>query len=278
MPIQTALAGYFLPYQTAWLNDPARLKIWEKSRRIGATDVQADVRDCAKKGGCDVWFTSADQATSKEYIRYCADWARILNAVAKDMGEVALDEDKGVKVLAEFANGRRIHALSSNPRALRGRGGKLVVDEYAHHDQSDELWRAAQAVATWGHSIRVLSTHNGKGCRFYRMVQDAKQGDFTHSVLAFVKKSLLENWQSRPRQGQGGGREYHISPFHGTPRGLVPLQGVGQRPTSSWRKQGAGEPAGYHGGACYVGMEFGRRGDLTVIWVGEKMGDVGHAR
>ena len=93
----------------------------------------------------------------------------------------------------EFANGRRIHALSSNPRALRGRGGKLVVDEYAHHDQSDELWRAAQAVVPWGHSIRVLSTHNGKGCRFYRMVQDAKQGDFTHSGLAFVKKSLLEN-------------------------------------------------------------------------------------
>ena len=78
MPIQTALTGYFLPYQTAWLNDPARLKIWEKSRRIGATYVQAfeDVMDCAKEVGCDVWFTSADQATSKEYIHYCADWAR----------------------------------------------------------------------------------------------------------------------------------------------------------------------------------------------------------
>ena len=152
-PLAPNLGSYFLPYQTAWLNDPARLKIWEKSRRIGATYVQAfeDVMDCAKEVGCDVWFTSADQATSKEYIRYCADWARILNAVAKDMGEVALDEDKGVKVLAvEFANGRRIHALSSNPRALRGRGGKLVVDEYAHHDQSDELWRAAQAVVHLG--------------------------------------------------------------------------------------------------------------------------------
>ena len=57
--------------------------------------------------------------------------------------------------------------------------------------------------------------------------------------VAFVKKSLLENWQSRPRQGQGGGREYHISPFMGS-RGLVPLRGVGQRPTIFWRKQEAG--------------------------------------
>ena len=101
----------------------------------------------------------------------------------------------------------------------------------AHHDQSDELWRAAQAVVPWGHSIRVLSTHNGKGCRFYRMVQDAKQGDFTHSGLAFVEKTTRENWQSRPRQGQGGGREYAFFPFMGS-RGLVPLRGVGQRPTN----------------------------------------------
>jgi phage FluMu gp28-like protein len=28
---------YFLPYQAAWLADEARIKVWEKSRRIGAT-------------------------------------------------------------------------------------------------------------------------------------------------------------------------------------------------------------------------------------------------
>ena len=38
---------------------------------------------------------------------------------------------------------------------------------------------------------------------------------------------------SRPRQGQGGGREYHISPFHGTKR-TCSLAGGGQRPTSPW--------------------------------------------
>ncbi len=152
--MQSPLNTHLLPYQVRWLNDESRLKIWEKSRRIGATYVQAfeDVRDAAKQGGCDVWFTSADQATAKEYMLYCAHWASVFQVVAKDLGEIALDEDKGIKVLAiEFANGKRIHALSSNPRALRGRGGKLVVDEFAHHAQGDELWRAAQAVATWGY-------------------------------------------------------------------------------------------------------------------------------
>ena len=45
---------------------------------------------------------------------------------------------------------------------------------------------------------------------------------------------------SRPRQSQGGGREYTFSPFMGS-RGLVPWRGVGQCPTSSWRKQEAGD-------------------------------------
>ena len=42
---------YFLPYQMRWLNDNSKIKIWEKSRRIGATYVQSfeDVQDCINK-------------------------------------------------------------------------------------------------------------------------------------------------------------------------------------------------------------------------------------
>ena len=32
--------NYFLPYQQRWLDDKSKIKIWEKSRRIGATYVQ----------------------------------------------------------------------------------------------------------------------------------------------------------------------------------------------------------------------------------------------
>ena len=36
----------------------------------------------------------------------------------------------------------------------------------------------------------------------------------------------------------------------------------------------AGDPTRYGGGASYVGMDIGRRRDLTVIWVCEQVGDV----
>ena len=56
---------------------------------------------------------------------------------------------------------------------------------------------------------------------------------------AVQHRATRVGWQSRPRQGQGGGREYAFSPFMGS-RGLVPLRRVGQHPTNPWRKQEAG--------------------------------------
>ena len=56
-----------------WINDNSKVKIWEKSRRIGATYVQSyeDVRDCVYKTVPAVWFSSADESAAREYIDYC---------------------------------------------------------------------------------------------------------------------------------------------------------------------------------------------------------------
>ena len=70
---------FFLPYQMRWLNDNSKVKIWEKSRRIGATYVQSyeDVRDCVKRIVPAVWFSSADESAAREYIDYCKQWATL---------------------------------------------------------------------------------------------------------------------------------------------------------------------------------------------------------
>ena len=67
---------YFLPYQRRWLADRSRMKIWEKSRRIGATYAQSyeDVRDCVENPATNVWFSSADESAAREYIALCERW------------------------------------------------------------------------------------------------------------------------------------------------------------------------------------------------------------
>ena len=173
------LNRYFLPYQIRWLNDKSAIKIWEKSRRIGATYVQSyeDVRDCVAKKVPAVWFSSADESAAKEYIGYCEQWVKLFHAAAKSMGEIVIDSEKDVKALViEFANGTKIHALSSNPKGFRSKGGKVVLDEFAHHNNPWELWKAAKPCVTWGFPLRILSTHNGQSCLFFKFIQQALKG------------------------------------------------------------------------------------------------------
>ena len=169
------LAKYLFPYQKAWLNDRSRYKIWEKSRRIGATYVQAleDVLDCLKQDGLSVWFSSADDSAAKEYILYCAHWARVANAAASAIKTEVLNERDGVASYSiTFESGSRINAMSSNPKAFRSKGGKVVLDEFAWHQDQSALWAAARPVITWGYDVRVLSTHNGKQSLFYQFLQE----------------------------------------------------------------------------------------------------------
>lgn len=187
MTIKTAntikLNAFFLPYQVRWLDDKSPIKIWEKSRRIGATYVQSyeDVYDAltmkVRNKPIDVWFTSADLSAAKEYINYCQSWAKMFNVGFKVLGEQVIDEDKNIKALSlEFDNGARINALSSNPTQFRSKGGKVVIDEFAFHKDQQALWKAAKPVITWGYPLRIISTHNGQGCLYYLFIKRCLQG------------------------------------------------------------------------------------------------------
>lgn len=169
----------FLPYQLRWLRDDSRIKIWEKSRRVGATWAQSyeDVRDCAAEKVPAVWFSSADESAAREYILYCETFAKAMDMAARNLGEIIIDSDKDIKAFSiEFANGTRINALSSNPTQFRSKGGKVVLDEYAFHKDQDAMWKAARPTITWGYPLRILSTYNGKGNKYFQFVDDVKKG------------------------------------------------------------------------------------------------------
>ncbi len=285
-------SSYFLPYQLAWIKDVSRFKIWEKSRRIGATYAQSyeDVIDAVRaKGAMDVWFSSADESAAREYIRYCTQWAKLFNYAARELGEVVIDSDKDIKAyVIAFANGRRIHGLSSNPKAFRSKGGKLVLDEYAFHGDPDALWKAAYPIVTWGYPVRILSTYNGKGNRYYRMVSDAKKGNqwalHTTSIEDAVTQGLADKLHGRPltaaertawlaEQRAGAGdeetwqQEYLCIPVDEATAWLT------WEVITACEHPDAGKPAHYQGGDCYVGIDIGRRKDLFVIEVDELVGD-----
>src|SRR5437899_6311320 len=85
---------HFLPSQLRWVDDPASLKIIQKSRQVGITytDAYHSVCKVSPLGArFDVWVSSRAEAQAKLYLEDCKFWAKILHLVAKDLGEVVLD-------------------------------------------------------------------------------------------------------------------------------------------------------------------------------------------
>ena len=289
--------NYFLPYQQRWLDDKAKIKIWEKSRRIGATYVQSyeDVRDCINKSVPAVWFSSADESAAKEYIDYCEKWVKLFHATAKRLGEVIIDNEKDIKALViEFSNGTKIHALSSNPKSFRSKGGKVVLDEFAFHNNPDELWKAARPCITWGFPLRILSTHNGQNCLYYKFIDQVLKGKLNWShhktpIQLAVSEGLVdkiyqrkttlqeqEDWMANEKDNCFDEytwlQEYcciavdEASAF--LPYDLIATCELNDilRPLEDIKHD------------FYVGVDIGRRKDLTVIWVLEKIENIKYTR
>ena len=182
----------FMPYQVAWLEDESQIKLYEKSRRIGLTFVQAfeDVRDAGIYGLYNVWFSSNNETNAREYIDYCKKYAKALNAVFELSESKLIDDGDALTFVLNFKNGKKITGLSSSPNQLHGKGGKIVLDEFARRDNEMEVWEAASPAAlVWGFPIRIISTHRGKGSVFYSFIKRLERGElqWKHYKTTFVE-------------------------------------------------------------------------------------------
>ena len=289
--------NYFLPYQLRWLNDNSKIKIWEKSRRIGATYVQSyeDVRDCINRKVPAVWFSSADESAAKEYIDYCEQWVKIFHMSAKRLGEVIIDSEKDIKALViEFKNGTKIHALSSNPKGFRSKGGKVVLDEFAFHNNAEELWKAARPCVTWGYPLRILSTHNGQNCLYYKFIDQVNKGQLKWSlhktpIQVAVSEGLVdkiyqrdttkdeqESWMKNEQDNcfdEYTWLQEYCCVAVDEACAFLPYDLI-----TTCEMDDIIKPLSEIKNDFYVGMDIGRRKDLTVIWVLEKFENILYTR
>jgi phage FluMu gp28-like protein len=181
-----------LPYQSAWTNDPAPVKVIEKSRRIGLSYGEAadSVLHAMGADGGNVYYISFDKEMTQGFISDCAEWAKRFSAGASEIGEEVFPDpknpDKSIcKYTLEFASRKVIHAFSSNPRNLRSKGrpkDRLVIDEAAFVDDLAELLKAAMAMTMWGGEIHVISTHNGDDNPFAGLCNDIRAGRYDYSL------------------------------------------------------------------------------------------------
>jgi phage FluMu gp28-like protein len=201
----TPASGVLLPYQKRWIADTSQVKIVEKTRRCGLSFGEA--ADCtllaSRENGMDSWYVGYNHDMAKEFIRDCAGWSAFYQMAASEITEgeevwVEGDEKKSVKTwTVNFASGYKITALSSAPANLRGKRGRLILDEAAFHPDLEELLKAAMAVTMWGGQVHIISTHNGTGNHFNEIITACHEGKLAYSVhtITFddaVKDGLIQ--------------------------------------------------------------------------------------
>lgn len=288
----------FLPYQQRWIDDHSRLKLMEKSRQIGiswGTAYGAVERTAPVEARNDQWVSSRDDIQARLFLEDCKRFAKLLDAAAQDLGAIVLDEEKRISAyVLRFANGHRIHSMSSNPDAQAGKKGGRVLDEFALHPNPRLLYSIAYPGITWGGELEIISTHRGGANFFNELVQDVKQrgnpkGFSLHTVtlqdaldqgfLYKVQAALPEEDERQAmdeaayfdfiRSGCASEeqflQEYMCIPANDEAAFLTydMIAACEYDGTEKWQ-----EPAGTE---LYLGVDIGRVHDLTVMWLLERV-------
>lgn len=289
-----------LPYQAAWVRDGSRLKLMEKSRQIGLSwsSAYALVRRKARSGGrYDAWVSSRDEIQAKLFLEDCKAFAELLNLAAEDLGLQLMDDGKTSAFVLRFANGTRINSMSSSPDAQAGKRGDRLLDEFALHRDPRMMYAIAYPGITWGGQLEIVSTHRGNGNFFNELVREVREkgnpkGISLHRVTLqdALDQGFLYKLQGKlppddPRQDMDEAdyfnfirsgcadeesflQEYCCIPSDDASAFLTYdlIAGCEYREGEEWRTDLEDAKT------LYVGVDIGRRHDLTVIWVNEVAG------
>ncbi len=197
-----------LPYQKKWIGDEAKVKVVEKSRRTGFSwaEACADVLLAASTKGMDVYYISYNFEFTKEFIQTCTVWAKSLNEAAAELGEelVVDGNDEFLASKITFPSGHKIMGLPARATTIRGRQGKIVIDEAAFCENLDELIKAAMAMLIWGGKVSIISTHNGDNNLFNEIIGEIRAGQKDYSLhRTTITDALNEGLYKRICQKEG---------------------------------------------------------------------------
>ncbi len=276
-----------LPYQRAWLEDRSRLKIGMMARQTGKTwvctlEIALDCLAAAAAGRAARWvILSRGERQAREAMEEGVK--RHLSALQTAFKWREIDiPDIGAKALeVTLQGGSRITALPANPETARGYSANVLLDEFAHHADSRKIWAALFPVISAGHKLRVVSTPNGKGNKFYelmrrepRVASEGSQDPWSRHVVDIyraVREGLPRDiglLRAGLADADAWAQEYELH-WLDEAGAWLPYELILAAEDAQ-----AGDPALYGGGHAYIGVDIGRRNDLSALWVWERAGDV----
>ncbi len=229
-----------------------------------------------------------------------------------EFAEMPETEEKTMEVYFPH-NRSRIIGLPANPDTARGYTGHIVLDEFAFHGDAHKIYAACFPIITRGYSIEIISTPNGTAGKFYEIAKQAGLVDLPAVILSEAKNPGSTNARDssvaalpqndRPMLWSG----HRVDIFDAVRGGLradIDLLRAGCDDEETWLQeygcQFLSDAANYipieliltcvneeataeldaedlgalQGKELYLGVDIGRKRDLTIAWLFEKLGGV----
>lgn len=271
------------PYQVRWLRDRARFKIGMFARQTGKTftttlEIVDDCYEAMTRGQRQRWVILS---RGERQAREAMEEGVKRHAKGYEIGFEEQEYDfrtegsgavyKALEVL--LPGGSRITALPANPDTARGFSANVFLDEFAFHQDSRAIWRALFPVISAGHKLRVVSTPNGKGNKFFELMtsDDPVWSRHTVDIYDAVADGLPRDIEALRRgiaDADAWSQEYELKWLDEASAWLDYAL------IMSVEHEDAGELTRFAGGSTFIGNDIARRRDLWVAWVWEQVGDV----
>lgn len=294
-------------HQLAWIADRSRFKLGLWARQTGKdfTSSGEAAEDCCLRTAPDgaiigprhdptQWIILATgERQALESVAQARVWTEAYNFAIR---EIVDDREHSEALLRSveivFANGSRLRALPANPKTCRGFSANLILTEFAFHEQPDEIWRAIYPSITnplrgGEKKLRIISTPNGRGNKFADLwfrnwqqpgAQYACHRVTIHDAVAAGMPLDAAELRASLDDPEGWAQEYECE-FIDSAAILLPYELLAQGESPEATEVIAPEywevtPTAPR----YLGIDFGRKRDLTVCWTMEPVGDVLHTR
>lgn len=267
------------PYQQRWLADDARFKVGMFARQTGKTftttlELVLDCLQAEAEGRRARWvILSRGERQAREAMEEGVKLHLKAMRAAFEYLELEHEEAKVKSLEVTLPGGSRITALPANPDTARGFSANVFLDEFAFHADSRKIWMALFPVISAGWKIRVVSTPNGKGNKFYELMTGEDSAWSRHRVDIYqaVADGLprnIEELRAGLADEDAWSQEFELNWLDEASAWLS------YDLINAVEHDQAGNPAQFSRGPCFIGNDIARKKDLWVAWVWERVGDV----
>lgn len=280
-PFESAGAPPFIPlleYQRADVESEARFRwnCWARQTGKSFTKSLRRILRGLRRRRTQI-FLSAGERQSRELMQKARQHCEVLK-IATDYYDNRFFKDLSVRQLEIVLPGRvRIIGLPANPQTARGFTGDVLLDEFAMHAFDRDIWAAMFPTLLRGDGeLDVASTPKGKGNLFYQLRDNDRFTTSTVTLPEAIAEGLAVD-AAEIRSAMGDEmlyRQEFLCEFVDEATAFLTYDQITGCVDPTLTVFDSVGPLQDDPRELFVGVDVGRRRDLTVIWVLARQADL----